>query len=288
MTAIHHKKRHGHHKKHTDSFRRVYWPYIPMLVMLLVVLLMGSVHPRQLGRVLAAQSNVDHLGLLSATNEQRERQNADPLTQNQLLNQAAQAKAEDMKTRNYWSHETPDGQEPWVFVQETDYTYQRAGENLAYGFTTNSSTVGGWMQSQSHRENMLDPAYTEVGFGITQADNYLGGGPETIVVAFYATPGTEDSPVVREAGTLSTPPNERTPISVFANTAGLGNQWINLAAGITTGLAAGFLIARHGLRLKRIMRSGEHFVMHHPVLDLSLTAIIILGVLLLQSVGFVG
>lgn len=286
----HHNKRYGTHKKHTHSYKKVYWPYIPMLVMLFVVLVFGAIQPQQLGSVLAAHSGIDNLGLLTATNAQRVAENRQPLTANKLLSKAATAKVNDMKSRNYWSHQTPDGEQPWKFIEAVDYEYQKAGENLAYGFSTNSSTVTGWMNSQSHRENMLDPTYTEVGFGIVEAENYLNQGPQTIVVAFYAAPQTQDATQQSAlfASTPTPPLNNQASIPFIASMTDVYAQWMTLAIGVMTGLAAGFMIARHGLRLKRIISSGEHFIMHHPLMDLSVTGFIIVGSVLLQSAGFVG
>lgn len=290
VASGHQNKRYGRHKKHTHSYRKVYWPYIPMLVMLFVVLVFGAVQPGQLGNVLAARSNIDSLGLLTATNTQRAEKDIEPLATNQLLADAATAKANDMKSQNYWSHQTPEGNEPWVFLENAQYEYQKAGENLAYGFSTNTSTVTGWMNSQSHRENMLDPTYTEVGFGIVESENYLDQGPQTIVVAFYATPQTEDADqsAALFANTQTPPLNNQAPVSFIASMTNAYAPWMTLAVGVMTGLAAGFMIARHSLRLKRIISTGEHFIMHHPLLDLSVTGVVIVGVVLLQSVGFVG
>ncbi len=54
-------------------------------------------------------------GLLISTNTERSSNGLPALSINDKLNQAAQAKANDMVARDYWSHNTPDGQEPWVF-----------------------------------------------------------------------------------------------------------------------------------------------------------------------------
>ncbi|HLG91078.1 MAG TPA: CAP domain-containing protein, partial [Candidatus Saccharimonadales bacterium] len=70
------------------------------------------------------------------------------------------------------------------------YSYQKLGENLAAGFSSEQSTVNGWMGSAPHRENLLDSAFSEVGFGWANNPDYTsaGGGPMTIVVAFYGKP----------------------------------------------------------------------------------------------------
>lgn len=124
-------------------------------------------------------------GLLQETNNQRTANGLAGLTLNSQLNAAAQAKADDMVARDYWSHNTPEGDAPWVFIVSAGYKYQTAGENLAYGFLNSTATVKGWMDSPGHRANILNGTYKEVGFGIANSPNYQGTGPETVVVAMY-------------------------------------------------------------------------------------------------------
>jgi hypothetical protein len=97
-----------------------------------------------------------------------------------------------MIARNYWSHNTPDGTEPWWFFTQAGYSYTNAGENLAYGFSDSASTVDAWMNSAGHRANILG-SYTEVGFGVASGANYQGG-ENTVVVAHYATPAAPPPP----------------------------------------------------------------------------------------------
>ncbi len=259
-----------------------------MLGLLFFVLSVGTVQPGRISGVLGQNTGIDSLGLLTKTNQQREATGSKALTINQELSRAAQAKAEDMKTRDYWSHQTPDGEQPWIFIDETTYAYQRAGENLAYGFTSNDGTVTGWMNSESHRENMLDGDYSEVGFGITRADNFQNKGQETIVVAFYASPQPLTGSPTEVRTYLPQTLGSNDAVSLFGSMTTLQTTISTFAIGLTTGLLAMFMIGRHSLKLKRAIATGEHFVMHHPVLDIGLTSLIAVGALLLQSVGFIG
>lgn len=153
--------------------------------------------------VLAYATNVSIGGLLSATNSERSANGIAALTGNSKLNAAAQAKANDMVTRNYWSHQTPDGQQPWIFITNAGYQYLSAGENLAYGFMTSSSTVTGWMNSPPHKANLLGTGFTEVGFGIANSPNYVNSGQQTVVVAMYGKP--------QAAAPVHTPVAQSTP-----------------------------------------------------------------------------
>jgi len=186
LTSRHHK-RHGLHQKRTKKFSTVYWPYLPLLVIVTAGLLLSFVRPPQSG-TLAYATNTSIGGLLSSTNGQRASNSRAALNLSSKLNAAAQAKANDMAARGYWSHNTPEGQEPWIFVDQAGYSYLKAGENLAYGFGTSNDTVIGWMNSPTHKANLLDSAFQEVGFGFANNPDYQSSGPQTIVVAMYGKP----------------------------------------------------------------------------------------------------
>ena len=202
-----HKTKPKNVNKH--AFQRVYWPYIPLVAAISFLLVLSSGggalkaamhHP--LGRVLSYSTSMSIGGLLADTNTQRSANGVGGLSLNDKLDAAAQAKADDMATRNYWSHYTPEGNPPWIFVTAQGYAYQKLGENLAAGFSDEQSTINGWMASPAHRDNLLDPAFKDVGFGFANNPDYTsaGGGPMTIVVAFYGTPQ------VLSASTSAPPP----------------------------------------------------------------------------------
>ena len=198
-------------KKHSQQFLKVYWPYIPLFLLVFFGLTFGynwkasGVSPNSSG-VLAYATEMSSSALLSSTNAQRNQNGGlAGLTMNSKLTAAAQAKADDMIARNYWSHNTPDGKEPWTFMDAQGYNYQKAGENLAYGFTTSNDTVIGWMNSPGHRANILDTAYKEVGFGFANGSDYVGSGQETVVVAMYGNPVGSVASVNDQTPVASTP-----------------------------------------------------------------------------------
>lgn len=183
------RKRHGQHQKRTKTFHKTYLPYLPLAIAMCLSIFLGGFQGATSG-VLAYATNTSVSGLLQATNSRRANNGQQSLALNQQLINAAQAKANDMVARDYWSHNTPDGQEPWIFFEEAGYAYTKAGENLAYGFPDSNETVTGWMNSPTHRDNMLDPAFTEVGFGFTNGPDYIDHGNQTVVVAMYGKPQT--------------------------------------------------------------------------------------------------
>lgn len=178
-------------------FEKVHWPYLPVL-MLALFLISVSVQTGVLraavrnpnAEVLAYATNMSISGLLSSTNSARNGEGAAALQLNSKLIAAAQAKAEDMANRNYWSHNTPEGNPPWIFVNNQGYAYQKLGENLAAGFNDEQAAINGWLASPPHKENLMDTSFSEVGFGFANNPDYTsaGGGPMTVVVAFYGKP----------------------------------------------------------------------------------------------------
>lgn len=159
------------------------------------------------GKVLSYATGMSVSGLFNDSNVARSDNGVASLVLDSQLNAAAQAKANDMATRNYWSHNTPEGNPPWVFVSAQDYSYQKLGENLAAGFSDEQAVINGWMVSAGHRANLLDPEFSDVGFGYANNPDYTsaGGGPMTIVVSFYGKPTV--------AAPQSSPPPAAAPTS---------------------------------------------------------------------------
>lgn len=181
----HHKKRTGQHHKQTRHYARTYWPYLPLLAVVIVGMIFNLVWSNAQRGVLGYAAEMSTSSLLQTTNTQRINHGYGALALNGQLSTAAQAKANDMAGRNYWSHNTPDGATPWTFIIQAGYHYQAAGENLAYGFNTSGQVIDGWLNSPEHKANMLNGGYADVGFGVANSANFQGEGPQTIVVAMY-------------------------------------------------------------------------------------------------------
>src|SRR5207253_1856778 len=109
-------------------------------------------------------TNISTDALLTFTNQKRQDDGIAPLHISSELSSAASAKAADMFAKDYWAHNSPDGTTPWFFFQKVGYNYVYAGENLAKDFDNSEGVINGWMGSPSHRENMLNGKYDEVGF----------------------------------------------------------------------------------------------------------------------------
>ena len=127
--------------------------------------------------------------LLELTNIERGNYGLSSLTYNEELSQAAQKKAEDMFEKNYWSHYTPDGSTPWDFILSSGYQYEYAGENLAKNFLFSNGVVDAWMNSITHKENIVRKEYSDVGFAIV--NGVLNGEQTTLVVQMFGRPSQD-------------------------------------------------------------------------------------------------
>jgi len=139
-------------------------------------------------QVLGRTSDIQTVDLLAGTNKEREAKSLGDLQLNDQLSQAAFLKAQDMFKNDYWAHTSPAGIEPWKWFGDAGYNYSVAGENLAKNYPNSDATVNAWMNSPSHRENILNGKYVDVGFAIV--DGTLNGRATTLVVAFYGAPVT--------------------------------------------------------------------------------------------------
>jgi len=136
--------------------------------------------------VLGFASNITPERVLEVTNQKRAENGLSLLTLNSKLNEVAQRKAGDMFAFNYWAHVSPSGRSPWSFFQEVGYKYLYAGENLARDFMNSDSVVDAWMNSPSHRDNLLNPNYKEIGLSVVNGT--LNGVETTLVVQMFGTP----------------------------------------------------------------------------------------------------
>jgi uncharacterized protein YkwD len=294
--TTHGAKRQAKHHRVGKDYLKVYWPYVPMLLIVAVGLFFGSPHPSHKEGVLAYATEISSNRLLTETNERRAADGKPTLIINEALSTAAQAKANDMAMKNYWSHYTPSGEAPWVFIDKSGYAYTKAGENLAYGFSTSNETVNGWMNSPTHKANMLDGAFSEVGFGFANAEDYNKSGKETIVVAMYGEPSKSQVAAAPNQsnhtnGAFTTTASAAEPasksISLVQKLTGNGAPWLPFAIGLMSGFMLLFVFIRHGLAFKRVLIHGEQFLVKHPVLDIVFVGFVMAGYVLSQTSGFI-
>ena len=98
-------------------------------------------------------------------NELRQKNGLQPLTIDEGLSVKARIKSNDMKENQYFSHTSPTYGSPFDMMRTLGISYRSAGENIAKGYSTAEAVVSAWMNSQSHRENILSAKYSSMGIG---------------------------------------------------------------------------------------------------------------------------
>jgi len=136
------------------------------------------------GEVVAATS-ITAAQLFQMTNDERSKFGLPVLTYNQKLATAAYNKGTDMFADQYWAHVAPDGTTPWNFILGAGYDYHYAGENLAKDFSSANSIVKAWMNSPSHRDNVVNTNFREMGIAVVTG--IFEGQETTICVQMFGT-----------------------------------------------------------------------------------------------------
>jgi hypothetical protein len=117
------------------------------------------------------------------------------LSENTLTEKAAQMKADDMAIKGYFAHVTPEGHSPWYWLDEAEYVYSYAGENLAVNFTDSQDVVDAWMASPGHKANIINDNYTEI--GIATATGMYKDREAIFVVQFFGRPALKAASIVK-------------------------------------------------------------------------------------------
>ena len=103
--------------------------------------------------------------ILRLTNVEREANGLPALIWDSRLGAAARSHSTDMAQRDYFSHISPEGEGPGERLRKEGYS-DIWMENIAAGAATPSDVVAGWMGSEVHRANILNPGFTHVGVGV--------------------------------------------------------------------------------------------------------------------------
>ncbi|MEU2513424.1 CAP domain-containing protein [Streptomyces syringium] len=103
--------------------------------------------------------------VVTLTNAERTAAGLRPLAVDARLTLAAQGHSDDMTGRDFYSHTTPEGREPWDRAAAAGCPHRGIGENIACGQRSPAEVLRGWMDSPGHRANILTPHFTHIGIG---------------------------------------------------------------------------------------------------------------------------
>ena len=168
---------------------------LSVYLLIAIIFVFVSKNTSSLSNVLGIATDISISKLFNLTNDERTKLNLPTLQMNTQLASAAQKKAEDMFKKDYWAHFGPNGGSPWDFIKQSGYQYEFAGENLAKNFLFSKNVVDAWMDSPSHKENIVKKEYTEVGYAVV--NGMLNGEETTLVVQMFGTPLEKTKTIVQ-------------------------------------------------------------------------------------------
>ncbi len=174
---------------HKDTHKKAHlisWEGIIIYILLFILLQVAfSIVNYTNPGVLGISANIDQKILIELTNKQRQAKGLPPVTENSALDKAAVLKAQNMFEENYWAHFAPSGKSPWDFIIGSGYKFTFAGENLAKNFYNSDDVVIAWMDSPTHRDNLLNPKYKDIGIAVVEG--ILNGQKTTLIVQLFGT-----------------------------------------------------------------------------------------------------
>lgn len=269
---------------HKDTHKKAHlisWEAFAVYILIFILLqvsfsIIGYTRPGVLG----IAGNIDQKRLIELTNVERGKKGLEPLSESSALDNAAALKAQNMFSENYWAHFAPSGKTPWDFMLSSGYKFTFAGENLAKNFYKSDDVVVAWMNSQTHRDNLLNPKYREIGIAVVNGS--LNGQQTTLVVQMF---GTTDvlaarTPVVEIQGKELTVPKEdlAKPVlvaqapAVYLETKPLLDPFIVYKYGGLSLLALITLLLSidiYMLRKRGVLRLSSHHIAHMALLSLA-------------------
>lgn len=124
--------------------------------------------------------------LIKFTNKERAKNNLEPLSYSHILEKAAKNKADDLLGKQYFSHTSPDNKTFIKWIKEVNYDYIYAGENLAMDFISSEGVIKAWMESESHKKNILSPNYSEIAIALSKGN--FEGRPTIIITQLFGRP----------------------------------------------------------------------------------------------------
>ncbi len=271
---------------HKDTHKKAHlisWQALLIYVLFFILLQVGfSIYGYTKPGVLGISSNIDQKKIIELTNIERQKIGLSPVTENSELDAAAEKKGENMIAENYWAHFAPSGKTPWDFILAAGYHFTFAGENLAKNFYSSDEVVKAWMNSPSHRDNLLNSKYKDIGIAVVEGN--LDGQKTTIVVQeFGTTEALAAKPTVDvEGSAVQVPPKDlvvkpalalalNTPVVKSTNSVLIDPFQVSKIAGYSVIALIIVLLSVDLIVLKKrgVFRLSSHHLAHMALLSLA-------------------
>lgn len=121
--------------------------------------------------IVTAPTNTDFISqVVALVNVERKKAGLAPVSASSSLNSAAAIRAKEIITK--FAHTRPDGTSCFTVLAQLNISYKTCGENIAAGQTTPAEVMNGWMNSEGHRANILNPSFRKLGVGYVQGGSY--------------------------------------------------------------------------------------------------------------------
>jgi uncharacterized protein YkwD len=150
----------------------------------------------------ASASDITPQKIIELANSDRSKEGLEILKENEKLDRSAMDKAEDMAQNDYFAHTSPKGLTPWHWIEEEDYDYAYAGENLAMDFNSIEKMNQAWLDSPTHRANILNEKYKDIGVAVREGT--INGHSTIIVVQQF---GSGDKNEINKAERITREPS---------------------------------------------------------------------------------
>lgn len=173
---------------HTNNFRAKLLHNSGLIALIGIMLtfnLLLRLVERLPSHILGFTSSVSIEEVVRLTNQERVAQGLEPLRYSEVLADAARRKAANMFEENYWAHNSPSGKTPWEWFKAAGYRYAHAGENLAKDFGSTDRLMQAWMDSPTHRANIVSDKYKDIGIAVVPGT--LQGHETVLVVQLFGT-----------------------------------------------------------------------------------------------------
>ncbi|AFA50092.1 CAP domain-containing protein [Acetobacterium woodii] len=138
----------------------------------IVVQTKGSVAPGTTDTPFIQASSPFEAQVLALVNQERASRNLGLVTSDPSLALAAQIRATEIIES--FSHTRPNQSSCFTVLDEVGITYGLAGENIAAGYFSPEAVMNGWMNSEGHRANILNPEFEKLGVGYADSDSGYG------------------------------------------------------------------------------------------------------------------
>ena len=232
--------------------------------------------------ILGFTSSITIDEVVSATNKERLSAGLSPLRYSEVLADAARRKAANMLEENYWAHNSPSGKNPWTWFNAAGYRYTYAGENLAKDFGSTDRMMAAWMNSPTHKANIIGDKYQEIGIAIVPGT--LTGSETVLVVQLFGAKGSTTGVVdAKETPTIAQVKGAKTEsIALAASPKPMPNPTFSFGridqfllkkiVGVATGtlfllaLILDLIIAENSRLSRRVGKNWGHIIVINVVL----------------------